>query len=165
MSNSLCQFWNVKSVPLQIFNHSSVSLIITPLYVCSLCIFNFGQKDPMKIPVLTLSSVLMKICQIPHVIFQTTGRFFFKFFMTLHCHETELLCTFLGQTLYTLHKTDQSKCNFFRIFSAPIKINQILVIFETKNKFLFTFCTTLWYHEIYFFHTFFSLKFIYFQQK
>ena len=119
----------------------------------------------MKIPILTLSSVLMKICQIPHVIFQTTGRFFFKFFMTLHCHETELLCTFVGQTLYTLHKTDQSKCNCFRIFSAPIKINQILVIFETKNKFLFTFCTTLWYHEIYFFHTFFSLKFIYFQQK
>ena len=76
-----------------------------------------------------------------------------------------LLWTFLGQRLYTLHKRDQSNCKFFRLFSAQIKINQILVIFETKNKFLFTFCTTLWYHEIYFFHTFFSLKFIYFQQK
>ena len=54
-----------------------------------------------------------------------------------------LLCTFLGQTLYTLHKRDQSKCNFFRLFSAQIKIHQILVIFETKNKFLFKFCTSL----------------------
>ena len=54
-----------------------------------------------------------------------------------------LLCTFLGQTLYTLHKRDQSKCKFFRLFSAQIKIHQILVIFETKNKFLFKFCTTL----------------------
>ena len=50
-----------------------------------------------------------------------------------------LLCNFLGQTLYTLHKRDQSKCKFFRLFSTQIKIHQILVIFETKNKF----CTTL----------------------
>ena len=54
-----------------------------------------------------------------------------------------LLCTFLGQTLYTLHKRDQSKCNFFRLFSAQIKIHQILVSFETKNNFLFKFCNTL----------------------
>ena len=57
-----------------------------------------------------------------------------------------LPCTFLGQTLYTLHKRDQSKCKFFRLFSAQIKIHQILVIFETKNKFLFKFCTTLIVH-------------------
>ena len=43
---------------------------------CSSCMFYFGQKDP--IPILTLSSVLMKICQIPAVIFQTTSQFFFK---------------------------------------------------------------------------------------
>ena len=30
-SNSSCQFWNNKSVPLQIFYHSSVSLHMTPL--------------------------------------------------------------------------------------------------------------------------------------
>ena len=54
-----------------------------------------------------------------------------------------LLCTFLGQTLYTLHKRDQSKGKFLRLFSAQIKIHQILVIFETKNKFLFKFYTTL----------------------
>ena len=94
----------------------------------------------MKIPILTFSSVLMKICQILQVIFQTTSQFFFKFCMIFQCH---ILCTFLGQKLYTLHKRDQSKCKFFRLFSAQIKIHQILFIFETKSKFLFTFCTTL----------------------
>ena len=54
---------------------------------CSSCILYFGQKDPMKIPILTLSSVLMKTCQIPHVIFQTASQFFFKFCVTLQCHE------------------------------------------------------------------------------
>ena len=54
-----------------------------------------------------------------------------------------LHCTFLGQMLYTLHKSDQSKCNFFGLFRAQIKIHQILVIFETKNKFFFKFCPTL----------------------
>ena len=54
-----------------------------------------------------------------------------------------LLCTFLGQTLYTLHKRDQSQCKCFRLFGAQIKIHQILVIFDTKNKCLFKFCTTL----------------------
>ena len=54
-----------------------------------------------------------------------------------------LLCTFLGQTSFTLHKRDQSKCKFFRLFSAQIKIHQILVICDTKNKFHFKFCTTL----------------------
>ena len=98
MSNSLCQFWNNKSVPFQIFHHSSVSLHINPLWI-----FSF--------------------------------------------HETLLLCTFLGQMLYTLQKRDQPKCKFFRLFSGRIKLLQILVIFETKIHFFFKFFTTLQYHE------------------
>ena len=116
--------------------NSSVSHV-----VCGSCIFYYDQKDPMNL-ILTFSNVLIKICQISHVIFQTTIQFFFKFCMNLLSWNI-LLCTFLGQTLYTLHKRDQSKCKFFRLFSAQIKIHQILVIFETKNKFLFKFCTTL----------------------
>ena len=69
--------------------------------------------------------------------FQTTSQSFFKFCMTLLSWNI-LLCTFLGQTRYTLHKRDQSKCKIFRLFGAQIKIHQILIIFETKNN-----CTTL----------------------
>ena len=98
----------------------------------------------------------MKICQIAHVIFQTTSQFSFKFYMTLQCHEIYSSVIFLGQTLYALHERDQSKCRFFRPFSVRIKIHQILVIFEAKKKFLFKFCTTLWYHEMQLVHTFFT---------
>ena len=71
-SNSSCQFWNDKSIPLQILHHSSLSWQITPLWILSSYFFNFGLKDPIKISILRLSSALVKMCQIPHAIFQTT---------------------------------------------------------------------------------------------
>ena len=70
-SNSLCQLWNDKSVPLQILCNSSLSWQITTLWILSSYFFNFGLKDPIKIPIL---STLEKICHIPYVIFQTTSQ-------------------------------------------------------------------------------------------
>ena len=107
----------------------------------------------------------MKICQIPHVIFQITSQFFFKFCIVLHCHERYILSTFLGQTLHTLHERDQSKWKRLRYLSARIKIHQILVIFETTKWFFFKFCITLdmsWDVTPVWFS---SWNFIYFQQK
>ena len=61
---------------------------------------------------------------------------------------------------------DQLRRKFFWLLSGRIKIHQILVIFETINRFFLKFCVTLQYQEI---HTaplyFFSRNFIYFQQK
>ena len=108
--------------------------------------FLFGQKDPMKIPILTLSSVLFKICQIPHVIFQTTSQLFFKFSMTLHCHEIQLLCTFLAQTSV---KSSPLKCIFLRLSSSRVKIHQIpYVNFEATSQFLFRFFIILQCHYL-----------------
>ena len=73
-SNSSCQFWNDKSIPLQILHHSSLSWQITPLWILSSYFFNFGLKDSIEIPILRLSSALVKICHICHVIFQTTSQ-------------------------------------------------------------------------------------------
>ena len=39
----------------------------------------------------------------------------------------------LGQTLCTLLNRNQSKCKFFRLLSAWVKIHQILVSFETTS--------------------------------
>ena len=109
---------------------------------CSSCIFYFGQKDPMKIPILTLSSVLMKICQIPHAIFQTTSQFFFKFYVT-----------FASVMKYKSSAHFQVKrCILFT--NGTNQSGNFLDFFETKNKFFFKFCSSLWYHEIYFVHTF-----------
>ena len=82
-SNSTCQFWNNKSNPFHIFHHTLVSLHITPLSIFSSCIFYFRQNDPIKVPIATLSSALVKIFQIPYVIFQTTSQFFFSNFTSL----------------------------------------------------------------------------------
>ena len=99
--SSSCQFWNDKSVSLQILHHSSFSWLITPLWTLSSYFSYFRLKDPIKIPILKFSIALVKICRIP-VMFQTTSRFFFKFCITHQCHETPLyffrsniiLCTF-----------------------------------------------------------------------
>ena len=51
MSNSLCQFWNNKSITLQILYPSSVSWKITPLYFFSSNNIYFAQKEPIKVKV------------------------------------------------------------------------------------------------------------------
>ena len=132
---------------------------------CSSCIFYFGQKNPMKIPILTLSSGSDENLPNSSCHFPNHKSVFLQILHDSSVSWNMLLCTFLGQTLYTLHKRDQSKCKFFRLFSALIKIHQILVISETKNKFFFKFCPTLWYHETYFLYTIFSRNYIYSQQK
>ena len=48
LSNSLCQFWNDKSIPLQILYLFSVSWKIIPLYFFSSKNIYFPQKEPIK---------------------------------------------------------------------------------------------------------------------
>ena len=49
MPNSSCQFWNNKSIPLQILHHSSVSRKISPLYFFSSNNTYFAQKEHIKV--------------------------------------------------------------------------------------------------------------------
>ena len=51
LSNSLCQFWNDKSIPLQILYPSSVSWKIIPLYFFSSNNIYFAQKEPIKMTI------------------------------------------------------------------------------------------------------------------
>ena len=51
MSNSLCQFWNSNSIPLQILYPCSVSWRITPLYFFSLNNMYFAHKEPIKVKI------------------------------------------------------------------------------------------------------------------
>ena len=110
-------------------------------------LFLLWIKGPHQIPSLRLSSAMVKICQIPHVIFQTTSKFFLKLWITFQCHERYLLCTFLGQTLNTLHNRNKWKCKFLRVLIAQVKFHQILVIFETTDQFFFKFCINFQGHE------------------
>ena len=51
LSNSLCQFWNDKSISLQILYSSSVSWNITPLYFFSSNNIYFAQTQPIKMKI------------------------------------------------------------------------------------------------------------------
>ena len=68
-------FWKDMSIPFQILHHSSLSWHITLLENLSSHIFYFRLKDSFRTPILRLLSALVKICQIPYVIFQTTSQF------------------------------------------------------------------------------------------
>ena len=51
LSNSLCQFWNDESIPLQILYPSSVSWRITPLYFFGSSNICFAHKEPIKVKI------------------------------------------------------------------------------------------------------------------
>ena len=89
----------------------------------------------MQISILAFSSVLMKICQIAHVIFQTTSQFFFKFYMTLQCHEIYSSVLFLGQMLYTLHRETNQSGNFLGFLVLGSKFIKFLSFLKQKISF------------------------------
>ena len=47
---------------------------------------------------------LMHICQIRHIIFESTSQFSFKFCINLQCYQNNSSALFLAQKLYTLVK-------------------------------------------------------------
>ena len=87
LSNSLCQFWNDKLIPLQILYPSSVLWEITPMYFLAQKIYNLLKRSLLKWKFLRLSSAQVKICQLPYVSFEITSRFHSKFCIPLQFHE------------------------------------------------------------------------------
>ena len=87
LSNSLCQFWNDKLIPLQILYPSSVLWEITPMYFLAQKIYNLLKRSLLKWKFLRLSSAQVKICQLPYVNFEITSRFHSKFCIPLQFHE------------------------------------------------------------------------------
>ena len=85
LPNWLCQFWNDKSIPLQILYPSLVSRKITSMYFLARTIYTLLKRSPLKWKFLILSSAQVKICQILYVNFETTSQFLFKFCVILHC--------------------------------------------------------------------------------
>ena len=118
--NFSSKFWNDKSVLLRYFASFFIVMIQNFYVNFKLMHFLLWIKGSIKVPILRLLSILGKICQIFHVIFQTASPFFFKLCITLQCYETSLLCTFLAQTFHTLIKKIPLTCNFwdFRVLRS-----------------------------------------------
>ena len=107
----------------------------------NLYVFHFGLKDPIKVTILRFSRALVKICHISQVIFQTTGQLFVKFCITLQCHERQILCTFLCQTLNTLHNRNQWKYKFLRLQVLGSKFTKFLSFSKQQISFFSNFAS------------------------
>ena len=103
---------------LQILHHSSVSWNMTPCTYLAPAIYTLLKRNPLKLNFLGLLSACVKICQIPHVNFETASQFLFKFCIIFQCHERCLLFTFLAQRICTLLLRCSLKWKFFETFEC-----------------------------------------------
>ena len=53
-------------------------------------LYTLVKSNLLKCKCLRFSSTRVKICQIPHVNFELTNQFLFKFWIILYCHDTKL---------------------------------------------------------------------------
>ena len=81
--------------------------------------FYFGRKDPINVPILTLSSALVKICQIPYVIFPSNKLVFLEIMHHSSLSRKTFFCTFLAQIIL--------KWKLLKLSSAQVKVCQILM--------------------------------------
>ena len=76
-----------------------------------------------------LSTTRVKVQQIPHVISQIKSQFFFKVWILFQCHERQLFCTFLAETLYAIDKGSTSKCKFSDLPLLALKFTKFPMSF------------------------------------
>ena len=127
----------------------SVQSNITPYTFLAQTFYTLIKSSSLKCKLLRFLNALVKICPNPHIIFQTAKDVFLQIL-----HDPSVFWKVTPQYLfrskisyiYTLHKREQWKCKFWRLFSARIKIHQILVNFETTNCFLFKFFINIQCH-------------------
>ena len=83
-------------------------------------------------------SARVKICQIPHVNFELTSQFLFKFCIILHCHDTNFPCKFWAHKFSTLDKRIPSKFQFldFQTCSGENLLNSSYHFWKHKSVFL-----------------------------
>ena len=135
LSNSSCQLWNDKSIPLQILHHSSLSWHITPLWILSSYFFYFGLKDPIKIPILRLSIALVKICIFLMSFSKSQVSFSSNFASPFSVIKDNSSVFFYVKHWIICTIGTNSSANFGNFTSAGVKFYQILVIFETTDEF------------------------------
>ena len=130
--------WQVNSIS----NFASFFIVLThnSPQIFKLIHFLLCIKGSNESPNFENFLALVKICQIPHVVSQTTSQLSFKFLhQTLLSWNKAPLYPFRSNIIYFGQK-QPIKCKFLRLSSSRVKIHQILYVnFETTSKFLFRF--------------------------
>ena len=147
--NSLCQFSNDRSIPLQILYLSSVSWKIIPLYFFSSKNIYFAQKKPSKMKIFEASK-----CS-GHIL--SNGLWQFSndksiplqiLYLSSFSWKITPLYFFLAKTIHSLLIMSPLKWKSLRLSSPQVKICQIRCAnIETVSRFLPKFCIPLQFHE------------------
>ena len=122
--NSPCQFWNDKSIPLQIMHHSSLLWHITPLWILSSYVFYFGLKDPIKVPILCqFKSVFLQILHHPSVSWKITPLYFFRSNIKYFAHaQYGLIKVQILETFEYSGQISPNSCHFWKNRSVFLQI-------------------------------------------
>ena len=106
-----------KSVFLQIWHQSSVSSNITSLYFfLAQTLYALVKSSLLKCTFLRFSSVRLKICHIPNVIFESTSQFSFKCCINIQSHQAKLSYTLFSSNIIYFVKKKPIKVQIFEIF-------------------------------------------------
>ena len=108
---------------------------------------------------------MLKICQIPHVIFESTSHCSFKFCINIQCCQKELFCTFLAQTWYTLVKSSALSANFWGFECSDDNLPKSLCHFANCKEVFLQILHFSWVSWKVIPHYFFRSKIIYFAPK
>ena len=77
-----------------------------------------SKRSPLKCKFLRFSSAQVKIHQIPHVIFESTGQFSFKCWTINQCHQVKLPYTFFSSKIMYFIQKKAIKMQIFEIFEC-----------------------------------------------
>ena len=133
MSNSLCQFWNDKSIPLQILYTCSVSWRLLLCTFLAQAIYALVKRTKLKWKSLRLSSAGIKNPQIPLEILHHSS-------LSWHMSPQWILSSYL----FHFGLKDSIKIPILRLSNPLVKICHIPdLIFQATSQFFFKFCINL----------------------
>ena len=101
----------------------------------------------MKVQIFRFFTARVKIYQISHVTFLTRSEFFFKVWSTRQCHERQLFCTFLAETLNAIEKSSTSKWKFSDLSLLELKFTKFLMSFLKPRIINFTSLSRVMRHK------------------
>ena len=129
---------------------SNVALIFSaikqnsPILFLAQTLYTLFKKSPLKCNFLRFLNAQVKIRQIPHVNFELTSRFLFKFCIILQCLDTNLPCKFRAHTFLTFNKSMPSRFQFGDFQVLWWKFAKLLMsIFGNTSQFSFKFVPIL----------------------
>ena len=107
------------------------------MYSFSSKLYILIKSSPLKGKFLSFSSTRVKIRYIPYVNFETTSRFFIRFFIILQFHCKQILCKCLAHLFSTLGKRIPWKHQLWHFLVFQWKFSKFFMSFS-KSQFSFS---------------------------